>query len=852
MMCSVKQLASGTSHATNLAQLSIRLAIDPAPQATSPGSSYFYIVVVNATSGESAVSLERSVTLSTFDLQLHLSASPGDGQATLGWGYGTATNPQGITGWGIKRATTSGGPYTALTPAPALGSSASTYTDAGLTNGTTYFYRVFPMRANGNGPDSNEASVVPVRAIPTGDIALTGAAMNQSTRLWWNASARASQYIVFRRLGVGDWSQLATLNPSDNPSYTDGALTNGTLYSYRVRAVNETGDSTDSNIVSLLPSPSAPLAPAAPTFGTTTPTSIVVNVPALPYGATSLNLYMGLFSDPVQIPVATGLTSASAPTVTVSGLTPGTSYYFRAVAVNSFGSTNSPVAYTSTVSPPPVSGITLSAPLIGSIAYGVLDSNAYPSVKGHSITVYAVVARTTSQTPTLYIQWKQQGDDDSVFSQSGHDVATNYAGGTVFPARIQPLLPLTNYVFRVRAVDSSTTPATTTYSPTSTPATTLPDPPNPPPAPDIPSESLADHSLLVNVPTFPARAAALTLYWGNRLDLDPSGALGSPMSGTYYTSLQVPAGASQVTVWGLTGGQALQFRWGASNVADTTYGPLTSITTQGAGLAAPDPPAFLNPTTDSLEVVVPANVRDFSSTNYVRLLLQAKITGSTDPYQTLLFDAGNSYDVYRTTSGNGTSPINEHPEVGPLDLLRRLLITNLSPGQSYTFRFVAFLGNDAQTQVNGAPASITLPSETRAWSSGPAIACSGIRYPWNGLSAKSGGVYHLNSYGASDWDVITHSLSGFSWSQYVTSPCLYGWSADSGSFPEGIKGPNVLWQAPVVSVPTDITLYLQVSDSNTDAAHVSVGRRETGVRADAPILAGDRPLQFQVTVHVNP
>ncbi len=818
---------------------------DPAPQATSPGNSYFYIVVVNATSGESAVSGERSVTLSTSDLQLHLSASPGDGQATLGWGYGTATSPQGITGWGIKRATTSGGPYTALTPAPVLGASASTYTDSGLTNGTTYFYRVFPVLAGGNGPDSNEASAVPVRAIPTGDIVLTGAAMNGSTRLWWNASTRAVQYVVFRRIGTGDWSQLATVNPSTNPSYTDGGLTNGTIYAYRVRAGNESGDSTDSNSVSLIPNPSAPLAPAAPTFGTVTSTSIQVVPPALPYGATSLNIYIGFASnDATQMQlVASGLTTTQA--FTVSGLASNLSYYFRASAINTFGSSSSPIVSIST--PSPSGPRTLGAPIIGSISYGVLDANASPPKKGHRVAVWGV---TPSGTCTLYVQWKQQGDADSVFSQSGHEVAMNYTGGISYVGYVTSpsLVGSTTYVFRLRCVDSSTSPATTTYSDplNNATATTLPDPPAAPPAPDIPSASLVDHSVVVNVPALPARATDLTLYWGNRFYIDQNGTLAGPGSGSYYTSQSVPAGATSMTVSGLSGGQALQFLWSASNVAGNTYGPITSITTQGSGLAAPDAPAFLNLGIDSVEVVVPANVTGFG--NSVQMLLQAKVTGAPDStYQTLLFDNGNPTGYYRTLNSAGTSAIDEHPEVGPMDLQRRLLVTNLSPGQSYTLRFVAFQsGSLSTTQVVGAPGSITMPTESLAWSPGPPVLCSGIRYPWTGMTAKSGQVYHLNSHSAADWDILTHSVAGFSWSQVVTGTCIYAWSADSGSFPEGIKGSNVLWQAPQVSVATDVTIALQVTPVG------AIGRREMGTRNTTPILSTDRPGQFQATIHVNP
>jgi fibronectin type 3 domain-containing protein len=82
---------------------------------------------------------------------MQLAAVSGDGQATLTW------LPNATTNYTVKRAITSGGPYTTIT----TGLTNLIYTDTGLTNGVTYYYVVSGANAGGSGPDSAEVSVIP-------------------------------------------------------------------------------------------------------------------------------------------------------------------------------------------------------------------------------------------------------------------------------------------------------------------------------------------------------------------------------------------------------------------------------------------------------------------------------------------------------------------------------------------------------------------------------------------------------------------------------------------------------------------------------------------------------------------
>jgi fibronectin type 3 domain-containing protein len=86
----------------------------------------------------------------------NLSATAQAGSATLSWSASTSGNP---TSYRIYRGTKSDGE--AITPVGTNNGSTTTFTDAGIKSGTTYFYFVQAFNAVGGSPNSNEVSVVP-------------------------------------------------------------------------------------------------------------------------------------------------------------------------------------------------------------------------------------------------------------------------------------------------------------------------------------------------------------------------------------------------------------------------------------------------------------------------------------------------------------------------------------------------------------------------------------------------------------------------------------------------------------------------------------------------------------------
>jgi hypothetical protein len=103
-----------------------------------------------------------------------LIAVPGPGLVALTW-----NSVPGATGYNVKRANLSRGPYEIITPIIA----GTAYTDAGLIAGTPCYYVVTAVNSGGAGPDSEEVAAMPNP--PWLSIVLAGAAAH----LRWPTSA---------------------------------------------------------------------------------------------------------------------------------------------------------------------------------------------------------------------------------------------------------------------------------------------------------------------------------------------------------------------------------------------------------------------------------------------------------------------------------------------------------------------------------------------------------------------------------------------------------------------------------------------------------------------------------------
>jgi fibronectin type 3 domain-containing protein len=124
------------------------------------GTKYFYVVSSYNSAGQSSNSAEASATpsapITIPSSPSGLQAAPGNAQVSLNW-----TASAGAASYHVKRGTTSGGPYTQVA-APTV----TTFIDAGLTSGVTYYYVVSALNTVGESADSTQASATPAGIAP--------------------------------------------------------------------------------------------------------------------------------------------------------------------------------------------------------------------------------------------------------------------------------------------------------------------------------------------------------------------------------------------------------------------------------------------------------------------------------------------------------------------------------------------------------------------------------------------------------------------------------------------------------------------------------------------------------------
>ena len=359
--------------------------------------------------------LDADTASLTFTLTVEsvgLTAAAGNQQVTLSWTSG-ADSQAGITQWEYQQGN---GAWTAI-PNSAQQATGS-YTVTGLTNGTAYTFTVRAVNAQGNA-ESAAVTATPVTtpAKPTG---LTATAGDQQVALAWTAPTNTggsaiTAYQVSQNNGT-TWTGTG----STTTSHTLTSLTNGTAYTFTVRAVNAQGKGAASDAVTATPATT----PAKPTGLTATPgnrqMTLAWTAPTNTGGAV-ITAYQ-VSRDNGTTWTGTGSTNTSH---TVTGLTNGTAYAFMVRAVNAQGAGTASDAVTATPATIPA------------------KPTDFTATAGHHQVTLAWTSGGDGGSAIL--EWRYSWDDGANWDTTGA-TATRYS--VYLPTNGTP------YTFRVRGVNA--------------------------------------------------------------------------------------------------------------------------------------------------------------------------------------------------------------------------------------------------------------------------------------------------------------------------------------------------------------------------------------------------------------
>ncbi len=197
------------------------------------------LVVANRDSNTVSVLPNTSPTVPAAPSILR-NATAGNAEATVSWTAPASDGGSSITGYVVT-------PYIGyfqLSPST-FSSTATTQIVTGLTNGTTYRFKIAAVNAVGTGPASKVTNpVTPAPTAPTAPTIGTAVAGNGNATVSWTAPASdggspISGYVVTPYIGYFPLSPQTFTSTATTQVVT--GLTNGTTYRFRVQAINGVG-----------------------------------------------------------------------------------------------------------------------------------------------------------------------------------------------------------------------------------------------------------------------------------------------------------------------------------------------------------------------------------------------------------------------------------------------------------------------------------------------------------------------------------------------------------------------------------------------------------------------------------
>lgn len=599
----------------------------------------FRVSAVNTSGTSSASTTANATTAGVPDAPTSLAATPGNTQMALSW-TAPAANGSAITDYVVEFKLAADVSWTTFSDGTSTATSA---TVTGLTNGSSYNFRVSATNAIGTSSVSSTETATPATT-PGTPTSLAATRGNAEVSLIWvapaaNGGASVTDYVVeFKLTADASWTTFSD-GTSTATSATVTSLTNGSSYDFRVSAVNTAGTGSASSTATATPAttPDAPTSLAA-TRGNTQ-VALSWTAPASDGGdaVTDYLVEYKLSGDLSWTTFTDGTSTLTSATVT--GLTNGSAYNFRVSAVNTVGT--STASGTANATPSTTPGIPTSLAATRGNTQVSLVWVAPSSIGGASITDYV-------------IEFKLSADSSWTTFSDGTSAAT--------AATVTSLTNGSAYDFRVSATNTAGT-GSVSVTASATPATT----------PGAPASLTAT-----------ARNTEVNLVWTT-----PASTGGDSITdylieyklsadGSWSTFSDDTSTATAVTVTGLTNDELYNFRVSAVNTVGTGSASSTANATPTSPVT-PNAPTALTATAGvaqaTLAWTAPVNNGGSAITDYlIEYKLSASSTWGTfvDDVSTLTTDivtaltSGSSYD-FRVSAINaiGTGTVSSTATATP-------------------------------------------------------------------------------------------------------------------------------------------------------------------------------------------
>ena len=351
------------------------------------GVNYDFKVSASNIAGSAESNVLQAMPNTLPDPFLLTTMTSGDAQLFLTWPNTTGVGPITYT---VRYGTTSGS-YTTTVSTNAT----SPFTISGLTNGTTYFVKVFATNYVGETESLNELSAIP-SDLPDVPTALTLAgSVGTTCNLSWTASTGIPPIVYSVKQAFAPTSAATSGTPIGSCTLITGTscvisgLNAGVSYNFSVAASNGAGSSPDSPDITCDPvSDTFTLTSAAATSSTT----VDVVYPAIA-GATSYTTRYSLVPGAAALG-AVGCSAIAGTTCTVTGLSANTTYYFTTIASSSSSTVTAAAEMNVTTPSPPTMplGFTSAGSTGTTCLFNCLASGGTPTI------TYTIKRSTTPGT----------------------------------------------------------------------------------------------------------------------------------------------------------------------------------------------------------------------------------------------------------------------------------------------------------------------------------------------------------------------------------------------------------------------------------------------------------------------